>query len=467
MAWYLWLNWFILVYFLLINGTYILMNILAFFSIREYYHFLNVAELRSIYRTRFTKPISILVPAYNEERTILSNIKCLLKLDYPQYELIIINDGSKDSTMEILKEELNLYIVPQAIKRQLESESIRNVYQSHSYPQIKVVDKENGGKADALNAGLNVAAYPLFCSVDSDSLLEKDALMRVVRPFVEDPRTIAVGGVVRIANDCRVVDGQIDEIKIPKNHWARFQVVEYLRAFLFGRIGWDAFKGLFVISGAFGLFKKDIVIASGGFTVDTVGEDMELVVKLHRYMLERKQDYKITFVPDPVCWTEVPEEPGILAEQRARWQRGLAQTLWKHKKMCLNPNYGWIGFVVYPYFLVFEFLGPVIEVVGILFFLWSLLFGLINWPFAILFFIVAIVLGIILSLSAIVLEELFFHRYGGWRELMILCAYGVAENFYFRQANTVWRVRGLVQFLFRNRSWGQMTRKGISTSSDI
>ncbi len=456
------LDWLVLIYFLLLNGAYIIMNVLAFFNINKYNQKSQINELKKIYRTRFYKPISVLVPAYNEEKTIISNVRSLLTLDYPEYEVVIINDGSKDNTLALLQQAFQLVTAPQSIRKSLPSQPIKDIYISKTEPRMIVVDKYNGGKADALNAGINTASFPLFCTVDSDSLLEKDCLLKVVRPFTEDLSTVAVGGIVRIANGCKIENDQIIEALVPKNWWARFQVVEYFRAFLFGRMGWDALDSLLIVSGAFGLFRKKAVIDAGGYLEGTVGEDMELVVRLHRFMREKKKKYRITFVPDPVCWTEVPEDLSILARQRARWQKGMAETLWKHKAMLFNPRYGWIGMFAFPYFLLFELFGSVIEVAGFFFLLWTWWAGLVNWHFALLFFMVAVILGIVLSLSSIVLEELFFHRYLGWRQVMTLAWFAVLENFFYRQMHSLWRLKGLIQFMTGNHSWGEMNRKGFN-----
>lgn len=466
MHWYDWLNSFVLTYFFLLNGSYLLMNVLAYFNIRRHEMIEKLMNLRNIFRTRFYKPITIMVPAYNEEQTIISSLSSLLSLDYPQFEVIVVNDGSKDSTLQVLIDYFQLIEVPVAVALYLPTQKIKSMYISLQEPRLKVLDKENGGKADALNAAINASSYPLICTIDADSILERDGLLKVVRPFIEDERTIAVGGIVRIANGCEIKDGKMIKPGLAKNWLATFQVVEYLRAFLFGRMGWDALNILMVISGAFGLFDKKTVIAAGGYRHDTVGEDMELVVRLHKICRKQKKPYRIRFVPDPVCWTEVPENLKMLGKQRSRWQKGLADSIMKNREMLLNPEYGWIGMFAFPFFFLFELLGPVVELGGFIFFIWSWAIGWVDWEFALLFFLVAVLLGVLLSVSSIAMEERFFHRYFGFRQVLRLFWFSILENLGYRQLTTLWRFRGLWQYLLGDQSWGEMSRKGFQEKSE-
>lgn len=338
----------------------------------------------------------------------------------------------------------------------------QGVYTSREYPYLVVVDKANGGKADALNAGINVSRFPLISAIDSDSIIEAKAMLTLVRPFLDDTRTVAVGGIIRVANGCSLRAGEIVEIDLAPSLLPNFQIVEYLRAFLFGRVGWDMLNGLLVISGAFGLFRKDIVTAAGGYRRYTVGEDMELIVRLHRIMREKKQPYRVTFVPEPVCWTEVPETLKVLSRQRNRWQRGLMESLMAHKKMLFNPRYGVIGLLAMPFFFFFEMIGPIIELAGYIVFLLSFLFGMLNLQFAILFLTVAIILGVVLSVSSLVLEELSFKRYPRYLHVVKLFFFCIMENFGYRQLHTWWRFRGIVDYLKGEKMWGAMERKGIA-----
>lgn len=455
-------NYFVLFYFIVINAIYSLLTIFSFFSIRRYMReSIFMREYKKLFWSSFYKPISVLSPAYNEEATIADSVKSLLQLRYPQYEIIVINDGSIDGTLDILIKEYNMKRSFRHHDISVPCQEIEAIYSSVDYPNLIVVDKVNGGKADALNAGINVSQYPLVSAIDADSILEPEVMAKLAQPFLKNPKTIAVGGIVRIVNGCTVRAGEVTKIALSPRLLPNFQIVEYLRSFLFGRVGWDVFNGLLVISGAFGLFRKDAVIACGGYRHDTVGEDMELVVKMHRTMCEKKVPYRITFVPEPVCWTEVPESLKILGRQQNRWQRGLIESLMLHRKMLFNPRYGVIGLFAMPFFFFFEMLGPVVELAGYIVFPLSLVFGIVNLPFAILFFFVAIVLGIILSVSSLVLEELSFRKYPSLRHIVILFAFSVLENFGYRQLHTWWRFRGIIDYLMKKKSWGVMERKGM------
>ena len=459
-------NWLVLLYFLGINGVYISLNLLSFFVIKRYLGERKTTELGKVFQSTFFKPISVITPAYNEEGTIAESVKSLLQLQYPQHEVVVVNDGSKDNTLSVLVERYKMVEAPITYPTQIDCSRIKQVYVSPQYTNLVLVDKENGGKGDALNAGINIARYPLVCSIDADSLLESKALLKVVRPFLENPNTVAVGGIVRIANGCEVRSGQVIEVGMPKNSLARFQIVEYLRAFLFGRIGWDALNSMLIVSGAFGLFSKAAVVECGGYRNDTVGEDMELVVRLHRIMREKKRNYRITFIPDPVCWTEVPEKLKILSRQRNRWQRGLIDSMFLNIKMLFNPKYGTIGLLAMPFFFFFEMLGPMVEFTGYIVFFASWYFNIVSFTFAILFLAVAIVLGIVLSVGSLVLEELSFRRYPRISHLVMFFAYAVLENFGYRQLNTWWRFKGCFDHVLGKKGWGKMERKGFQLAGN-
>lgn len=455
-------NYFVLFYFLAINSIYILLTILSFAVLKDYINnTMMFRQEKRLFHSSFYKPISVLAPAYNEQATIVDSVKSLLQLRYPEYEIIVINDGSKDATLDILKETYGLHESYRPTLGSLACRPIRAIYYAPDTPGLVVVDKENGGKADALNAGINVAKYPLVSAIDADSILETDVLAKLARPFLDDPKTIAVGGIVRVANGCTIRAGEVVKIDLSPNILANFQIIEYLRSFLFGRVGWDVLNGLLIISGAFGLFLKEAIVKSGGYLHNTVGEDMELVVRMHRTMLESKRPYRITFVPEPVCWTEVPESLKILGRQRNRWQRGLIESLIAHKKMLFNPHYGIIGMFSVPFFFFFEMAGPVIELLGYIVFAVSLILGIVNVTFAILFFFVAIVLGIVLSMGALVLEELTFRKYPRYRHIIRLFFYSIMENFGYRQLNTWWRLKGIIDYFRGKKAWGAMERKGM------
>jgi cellulose synthase/poly-beta-1,6-N-acetylglucosamine synthase-like glycosyltransferase len=408
-------------------------------------------------------PISILVPAYNEEAGIAASVRSLLQLSYSEYEIIVVNDGSTDGTLAALVEEFGLQPFPEALRVQVPTKKVHAIYQSSRYPNLRVIDKTNGGKADALNAGVNASRYPLFCGVDADSILQRDSLQRVVRPFLDDADMVATGGTIRIANGCRISGGYLTSVGLPRNQWAMFQVVEYLRAFLFGRLGWSAISGMLIISGAFGLFRKDVVVMAGGYRSDTVGEDMELVVRMHRELRAREQRYRIEFVPDPVCWTEAPEDLKTLRNQRVRWQRGLSESLAGNWRLMFSKNGGVPGWVGFPFMIIFEWLGPIVELGGYLFMLFALWFGMVSLDAFLLFLFVAIGLGVLLSVSSLLLEEMSFHIYPKGGHLARLGVTVILENFGYRQLNSWWRIVGLFQWARQAEAkWGTMQRKGLS-----
>lgn len=407
-------------------------------------------------------PIALIAPAYNEELTIVESVEALLALHYPEFEVVVINDGSKDDTLRRLIDHYSLIPVRRYYDLALENRPIRGLYANPAHPRLLVIDKENGGKADAMNAGINVARAPLVCVIDADTLLEPDALIRVVRPFIEDPvRTVAVGGTIRIANGCRVEGGRVVEARLPRNILAMFQVVEYLRAFLMARLGLSQMQTLMIISGAFGVFRRASVLDVGGFSHNTVGEDMELVVKLHRFMRDQKRDYRIAYIPEPVSWTEAPESLSILANQRARWQRGSLETYRKHRDMFLNPKYGRIGFLGFGQVWIVDVVGPIVEIAGYMLVppLWLL--GLISFDHLLAFLAVVFTFGVFISVATLVLEEVQLRRLKHARDLATLTVAAVMENFGYRQLNNLWRVRGWWQFLRKKQGWGTMVRKGF------
>jgi cellulose synthase/poly-beta-1,6-N-acetylglucosamine synthase-like glycosyltransferase len=392
-------------------------------------------------------------------------VRSLLQLRYPQFEIIVVNDGSTDDTLRALQQAFGLEPFPEVLRVRLETARVRGVYRSPQYPGLRVIDKENGGKADALNAGINAALYPLFCGLDADGILQPDSLSRIVRPFLEDPRTVATGGIIRVANGCQVLGGWLVRTELSRNPLALFQVVEYCRAFLFGRLGWNPLNAVLVISGAFGMFHKDTVIAAGGYRRRIVGEDMELVVRLHRVLRNAGTPYRITFVPDPVCWTEVPESLGGLGRQRIRWQTGLCESLSMNLGLMFGRRRGCAGWVAFPFALLFEVLSPFVEMLGYVLFVIAYLGGRADLDFALAFLTVTLGFGILLSASSLLLDEMSFHTYPRTRHVFMLLVAAVAENVGYRQLNTLWRLWGTVRWLVGAKpAWGAMTRTAAWSS---
>jgi len=361
----------------------------------------------------------------------------------------------------VLIEKFDLVPVKTIYERKIETKPVRTLYRSSTYPGLVVVDKENGGKADALNVGLSFARGELVCAMDADTLIEQDGLQRMVRPFLYATDVVATGGTIRVVNGSQVKHGRVEKTAVPTNLLAGVQVVEYLRAFLFGRLGWNRLGGNIIISGAFGLFQREAVLNAGGYLHDTVGEDMELVVRLKRLSYEKGGPGKIAFVPDPVAWTEVPESRKVLGRQRDRWHRGLADVLWRHRRMLLNPRYGATGLVVYPYYAFVELLAPVVEAVGLLGLVFGLVFGVVDWTFAGLFYLTAYGLGTALTAFTLILEDLSFHRYNSFRDRALLFWWALLENMGYRQLTVWWRLRGLWKFMRGRKDWGAMERKGF------
>lgn len=454
------ITWFFLLYFIALNGVYLLLNALSTVALLRNSRQRDLNELPQVFST-LAPPISVLVPAYNEETTITATVHSALQLTYSQFEIIVINDGSRDGTLEVLKREFALLPFPEAYRVQLPTEHVRGIYRSTTHPHLRVIDKDNGGKADSLNAGINAARYPLFCGVDADSVLQRNSLQQVVQPFLRSPAMVATGGTVRAANGCEVRDGYMTRVDLPNHPLAMFQVVEYLRAFLFGRLGWSTLNAMLIISGAFGLFKKDAVIEVGGYRTNTIGEDMELVVRLHHTLRAKGKPYRIEFVPDPVCWTEVPEDWRTLRNQRIRWQRGLSESLNSHWGLMFSRRGGWPGWLAFPFMVMFEWLGPILELAGYGWILYAWVFDLISWQAFSVFLFGTIGIGILLSVSGLLLEELSFHMYSKPRHLAKLVLYVILENFGYRQINTWWRLIGLLRWIRQKEAqWGAMRRKG-------
>jgi cellulose synthase/poly-beta-1,6-N-acetylglucosamine synthase-like glycosyltransferase len=437
-----------LLYFVALNSLYLGFTAIAWRAVTRRLREEDYLPLDQIFASPLTPGISLLVPAYNEAAGIVESCRSLLDLRYPKFEVIVVNDGSKDATVEVLREAFDLVEVHRALRTSIESAPIRATYVSRTNRNLWLVDKENGGKADALNAGTRAASHPFVCALDADGVLEQDALLRVIRPVLDDPDlVVATGGIVRIANGCTVDHGRITDVGLPDNTIAAIQVVEYFRAFLVGRVGWSTANALLIISGAFGLFRRDLVEAVHGWAHDTVGEDVELVVRMHELLRDHGEPYRIEFVPDTVCWTEAPETLRVLSRQRRRWHRGLGQTLWRHRRLIGNPRFGWFGF-----------LGPPAVIVW-----WAL--GLLSLPFLAAFLVVSILLGFLISVAALSLEEFTFRRHARGRETARLIWLAAVENLGYRQLTAWWRVRAFWDLARGAEGWGDMQRRGLGRQS--
>jgi cellulose synthase/poly-beta-1,6-N-acetylglucosamine synthase-like glycosyltransferase len=455
----------ILVYFLVLNSFYALLLILSIPEIWEQTRLAEDEDFQRLMQSDALPPITILVPAYNESATIEASVTAILTLEYRNYEVVVVNDGSKDDTMDRLRDAFDLYEIPRIYPETIATKPLRALYRSRSRSRLLVLDKENGGKADSLNAAINASRFPLVIAVDADTLIEPDALLRLTRPFLLGRQIAAVGGTVRVANNCTVKDGRVTDARVPGKVIPGIQVVEYLRAFLFGRLGWNRLGGNLIISGAFGLFRKEYVIAVNGYRTTSIVEDLDLVVRMHRHLRAHKVKYEMPFIPDPVAWTEVPESLKILSRQRERWHRGLIAAMWQYKTMLFNPRYGRIGFLAMPLYAFGEMLAPVVELLGYLITALGLGFGLVNVSFALLFVLVAWGYGMLLSIWAVVLEEVSFRRYRRTGDLFRLLLFAALENFGYRQLSVFWRLKAFINVWKGVHAWGDMARKGFGKPS--
>ena len=410
--------------------------------------------------SEISPPISVLAPAYNEEKTVIQSVKSLLALRYPEFEIIVINDGSTDGTLQALCEAFELVPANKAHANELSTQPVRGIFTSTHQARLIVIDKENGGKADALNAGINVSSSPIVCAIDADSLLEGDALIRAVQPFIDEPdETVAVGGSIRVINGCLIESGAVARIGLPTNRLAMMQVVEYLRAFMLARLAWSHIGALTIISGAFGLFRKDLVTRVGGYSLSTVGEDMELIFKLHRYCRDARMAYRIAFAPDPICWTQVPETLSDLGRQRSRWQRGSLETFAKHADAIFRRRYGRVGGLAMANILITDVLGPTGEFLGYCVLPVFSTFKLLSWDYLFAFLALSVGLNMAISVFGIVLDQIQQRFARSAEELVSLVSAAVLENLGYRQICNLWRVVGTIQFLMGETGWGTMNRR--------
>ena len=457
-----WVDRFALAYMLALNSFYALLLLLSVPELWSHWHLAEDEHLMLVLGTEALPPLSILVPAYNEQQTIVESTTSFLTLQYPHHEVVLVNDGSTDGTMSLLIEAYDLYQVPPAFSIGIPTEPVHGYYRSRRYSKLLVIDKENGGgKADALNAALNAARFPYVLAVDADTLVEPDALLRLARPFLLGKPVAAVGGTVRVANACTIAHGRVVEARVDKRFLPSIQVLEYLRAFLFGRLGWNRLGGNLIISGAFGLFKRAHLLAIGGYRARSVTEDIDLVVRLQRHLRENRIADAIVFIPDPVAWTEVPTTLRVLGNQRQRWHQGLLETLWLHRDVLFNLRYGIIGLIAFPYFLFGEALAPVVEVLGYVGVIVGLAFGAVDLDFVWLFMSVVMLYGMLLSVWAILLEEASFRRYTRPADVVRLLVMTVIEAFGYRQLTLYFRLKGFWRLLRRDRRWGVMPREGF------
>jgi cellulose synthase/poly-beta-1,6-N-acetylglucosamine synthase-like glycosyltransferase len=454
-------------YYLASNVAYLVMLLVALKTSAAHQRRLESYRLNWIADTPLAPPITLIAPAHNEEASIRVAVRNLLELDYPELEIIVVNDGSQDRTLEEMRDEFRLRPVRMVYVPALKSARVRGLYRSGVDSRLLVIDKEPAGsKADAVNAGLNAATSPYACVVDADSVLERDALLRIMLPILADSkRVVAVGGIIRVLNGSEITNGHIRRVRLPRKSIEIIQVVEYLRAFLIGREAWGRGNMLMIISGAFGVFRTDLVRAIGGYRASAIGEDFDLVARMHKHLRDKKADYHIHFVPDPMCWTEVPSDLKSLGRQRARWQKGLLDVLLLSRGMLFRPRYGRIGFFALPYLWLFEFAAPVLELTGIVTIVAAAMLGALSRGFFLQFLLFGYAFATVISIGSVLQEEITYKRYNDWQDVVRLVSYCFFEHFPYRQMHMFWRLQGIWQYMRGDTAWGPLKRKGLQSAS--
>jgi cellulose synthase/poly-beta-1,6-N-acetylglucosamine synthase-like glycosyltransferase len=461
----------VLIYFVVINTSLLALMCLAAWELVHQSRRKGYSGSEQSVASQLGQGVSVVVPACNEEVVILSSVQALLALHFARHEVVVVDDGSTDATFALLRDAFDLVPVQREVPSDLTTRGpVLDVHVPRDgRTRLVMVRKEKSGRSDSINVGINAAVEPLVVFIDADSILAPDALIAVTKPFADDPtRVVATGGVVRVINGCRVVDGRVVEVRLAKRWLVRIQVVEYLRAFMLGRSGWSRFGALILIRGAFGMFRRDVLVEVGGLDPDSIGEDFELVMRIHHFMIKNQRDYSVQFVAEPVSWTEVPVTATVLRSQRKRWHRGLWETLWKYRAMVLNPRYGKVGLVALPYFWAFELFAPLLELVGFALVVLGFALGVVSTSYAVLFMAVAYGYATLVTLVAMAIEELSFHKYARWRDLGAILVASMLENLGYRQATAWWRLEGWWACLRGQKQvWGVMPRQGFDDESMV
>lgn len=455
----------LLFYSIILISFYIFIGAYSIREVKKYLYSSRLFDPKDLAISAISPSVSIIAPAYNEAASIVANVRSLLSVYYENLEIIIVNDGSKDNSLDLLIEAYDLEKIPFYCNQRIKTKPIRGIYKSTNevFKKLIVVDKENGGKSDALNVGINVSEHKLIVCIDVDCIMEQSAILKIIKPFLstDSEPVVCSGGVVRIANSCVIENGILMKVNLPDSFLLRVQTLEYIRAFLLGRMAWSRLNGLLIVSGAFGAFDKEIAVQVGGYETRTVGEDMELVVRMRRYMEEKKIKYRVTYIPDPLCWTEVPSDYGILLKQRSRWMRGLVETLFAHRRIFLNPSYRVLGMLSYPYWFFYEFLAPIVETLGLFVFLIFWMFGMVGWSFFWQLFIFIVSFGYLFSTFAILMEVLTYNQYKDRKDIVRLITSIFLEPFIFHFFIVYSSVKGLVHIVQEKKGWGDMARKGF------
>lgn len=439
---------FLLTYFLILNSFYAFILLLGFPALFRRAVEISAEDVNHLFFSEHLLPVTIIIPVYNERDIIQETISSVYNLDYPHYFLIIVNDGSDDDTLQILKEKYDLAAVPPPFPERVKTKPVKNVYRSKKLPNFIVIDKERGAKEDALNAGLNACTTPFYLATDADALLEPDLLRRLSLPLLIRKNTIALGGALRVANGCTIEKGLVKEAHLPKKYFAKMQVIEYFRSFFFGRLGWNILGGPFIICGVFSFLDKNTVLEIGGYRANVPAEDLDLIIRMHGKMHEQKRKYTIEHVGDASVWTEVPQDYKSLSRQRQRWYCSALDVCWKYKYMCFNPAYGRVGMLYLPYLLLGEALSPLIELFGYLYIVFAWIVGVLNLSFFWMFILISLGYSTLLTFISLGMEQMTARKYNKTTEIIRLILYGCMENLGYRQLNVLWRVQGFFRFFF-------------------
>ena len=436
-------------------------------------------------------PVSVIVPAYNEEVTVLHSIQMLLALDYPDFEVIVINDGSTDNTLETILNTFELNDIDLDIYKNnaILTKTVKRIYGKNN---LIVIDKENGGKADAINVGINYSSKRLICTIDADSVLDKIALKQTVQPMLDNENVFVSGGQLAVVNGVQLKDNKVVNSYLPKNIWIQWQIIEYLKSFMIARYSMSKINSIMIMSGAFSVYKKADLLAVGGFLTEnndsdfikqtggnglqTVCEDMEIVVRMWRYFYEKGRTAKAVFLPHPVCWTEVPDNSNFLLRQRNRWHRGLAETLKIHKTMLFEPKYKMIGLFAFPYYLFFELLSPIIKILTLIFLIIAGTMGYFNQSWillAVLFSTLAS--AVITSLATVYIEQwtvkhklISFDalRYKTGMDWLRLIVMSILGDFVYAPFRIYAQMMGLKDFINKKNDWYKFSRTGFGESEE-
>jgi cellulose synthase/poly-beta-1,6-N-acetylglucosamine synthase-like glycosyltransferase len=456
-------NLLVLSYFFLGNGIYTILMLLSLRATWVHIRKMAYHGLDALRVSLLTPPVTIIIPAWNEQDVIVNSVRSALRSDYPEFQVMVVDDGSTDKTVDRLVESFELAPMEGAYQANIPTAPVRTFYRNSKIPNLVVVSKVRGGKPDALNAGINLCRSPYFCNLDADCLLERDALLRLMDPIVNSvKRTVVSGGILRILNGCETEGGRVLRVGLPRTWLERFQVVEYLRSFLFGRTGWHLLGGTLIVSGAFAVFHRVTVIEAGGFSRDTVTEDMDLIVQLHQWAADNHRQIRMSFTSDPVCWTECPSTLRMLAHQRRRWQLGLCQTLWKHSEILFARKYGIVGWLSTPFHTYVEGMGAAVEFLGYLLVPLALYLGIVPRGLLLVFILLGFIYGGFLSVGAVLLEELTYRRYPRFKDLMTLLMFAILENIGYRQLVLYFRFQGVLKFIQGSRRWEKVAHVGAT-----